>query len=67
MTTKHKRIRQRHVAVDFMAAGSGSFLVDFVTHHNWTSAVGAVLLGLGTYILDREGIENEETLSGEDN
>lgn len=57
--TKHNR-RRRHALVDFMAAGSGGFFVDFITRHNWSSAVGMILLGAATYALDSDNIEDEE-------
>lgn len=60
MTTKGRRIRQRHIAVDLLGITMGSFIVDAVTRHNWISGVVAVVMGGALYILDREGIENEE-------
>ncbi len=60
MTTKHRKITERHIAVDLIAITCGSFIVDAVTHHNWISGVVAVVLGIALYVFDRIGIENEE-------
>lgn len=57
---KMTRVRQRHLAVDLLAAGAGSFLVNAITARSWTSLIGFVVMAVGLYILDREGIENEE-------
>ena len=60
MTPKARHIRERHIAVDALAITMGSFIVDAVTRHNWISGLVALILGGVLYVLDREGIENEE-------
>lgn len=61
MTTKHRKIRERHLAVDLIGITMGSFIVDAVTRHNWVSGVVAVVLGIALYVFDKIGIENEES------
>lgn len=58
---KSSRIRQRHIAVDVLAITLGSFIVDAVSHRSWVSGLIAVALSIPLYVLDREGVENEES------
>lgn len=61
MTTKHRKIAERHISVDIIGITMGGFIVDAVTRHNWVSGVVAVVLAIALYVFDKIGIENEET------
>jgi hypothetical protein len=61
MTTKHRKITERHLAADIIGITMGGFVVDAVTHRSWVSGVVSLVLGAALYVFDRIGIENEET------
>lgn len=61
MTTKHRKIVERHISIDIIGITMGGFIVDAVTRRNWVSGVVSVLLAVALYVFDKIGIENEES------
>jgi len=60
MTTKHRKIVERHISIDIIGITMGGFIVDAVTRHNWVSGVVAVVLAITLFVFDRIGIDNED-------
>lgn len=59
---KHRRIRERHFAVDIIGSAAGGALVAAFLQKSWLCAVAAVALSIALYVFDRIGIENEEKI-----
>lgn len=61
MTTKHRRITERHLAVDVLASVIGADIFYTVINRSWICGITAVVLSGVLYVVDRIGIENEES------
>lgn len=60
MTTKHRSIRERHLAVDILASIIGADIFYTAISRSWVYGVTAVVLCGVLYVVDKIGIENEE-------
>lgn len=60
MTTKHRSIRERHIAVDVLASVIGADIFYTVISKSWVYGVAAIVLSGVLYVVDKIGIENEE-------
>lgn len=61
MTTKHRRITERHLAVDILASFIGADIFYAVVNKSWICGFAAVVLSGVLYVVDRIGIDNEES------
>ncbi len=59
---RHRRIRERHFAVDILASAAGGALVSAIVQKSWLCGVLTVVLATGVYVFDRIGIEAEEKI-----
>lgn len=60
MTTKHRSIRERHIAVDILASVIGADIFYTVISRSWIYGLAAIVLSGILYVVDKIGIENEE-------
>jgi hypothetical protein len=60
VTTKHRSIRERHLAVDVLASVIGADIFYTIISRSWVYGVVAIILSGVLYVVDKIGIENEE-------
>lgn len=61
VSNKHSRIAERHIAVDVLASFIGADVFYAVVNKSLWAGLSAVVLAGVLYVVDRIGIENEES------